>query len=72
MDADRVPELDDRSILVMQAGNVNSGAFDPFDGLCDLANRVGAWVHIDGAFGLWAAGSRNKKYLTQGIEKADS
>lgn len=72
MHADRVPELDDRSILVMQAGNVNSGAFDPFDGLCDVANHVGAWVHIDGAFGLWAAGSRNKKYLTQGIEKADS
>jgi glutamate/tyrosine decarboxylase-like PLP-dependent enzyme len=56
----------------MQAGNVNTGAFDPFDGLCDLANRVGSWVHIDGAFGLWAAGSKKKKYLTQGIEKADS
>jgi glutamate/tyrosine decarboxylase-like PLP-dependent enzyme len=72
MIASRMPELDDRTIVVMQAGNVNSGAFDPIDEICDRAGRAGAWVHIDGAFGLWAAGSRNKKYLTRGIEKADS
>lgn len=72
MIADNVPDLDDRTILIMQAGNVNSGSFDPFEKLCDRANRAGTWVHIDGAFGLWAAGSRNKKNLTKGIEKADS
>jgi glutamate/tyrosine decarboxylase-like PLP-dependent enzyme len=72
MDTGRMPELDDRTILIKQAGNVNSGAFDPFDEICDRASGVGAWVHIDGAFGLWAAGSRSKKYLTHGIEKADS
>jgi glutamate/tyrosine decarboxylase-like PLP-dependent enzyme len=70
--ADRLPELDERTIVIMQAGNVNSGAFDPFDEICDRANNVGAWVHIDGAFGLWAAGSGGRKYLTKGIEKADS
>jgi len=72
MVVERIPKLDDRTILIMQAGNVNSGAFDPFDEICDRANRVGAWVHIDGAFGLWAAGSKRKKYLTKGIQKANS
>jgi glutamate/tyrosine decarboxylase-like PLP-dependent enzyme len=49
---DRMPELDDRTIVIVQAGNVNSGAFDPIDKICDLALQVGAWVHVDGAFGL--------------------
>lgn len=67
-----VPELDAHTILIIQAGNVNGGSFDPIDELCDLANKVGAWVHIDGAFGLWAAASRKYRYLTKGMEKADS
>lgn len=70
--ADRVPPLDDNTLLVLQAGNVNSGSFDPIDELCDMANKAGAWVHVDGAFGLWAAASASKRYLTKGMEKADS
>jgi glutamate/tyrosine decarboxylase-like PLP-dependent enzyme len=72
MDVNQMPELDDQTLVITQAGNVNSGAFDPFDEICNRANRVGAWVHVDGAFGLWSAGSRSKRFLTRGIEKADS
>jgi glutamate/tyrosine decarboxylase-like PLP-dependent enzyme len=68
----KVPDLDEGTILVLQAGNVSSGSFDPFDELCDKAKEANAWVHIDGAFGLWAAGSERLKHLTQGIEKANS
>ncbi len=69
---DQMPQLDDRTIVIVQAGNVNSGAFDPIDKICDLALHAGAWVHVDGAFGLWSAASSRKKPLTQGIEKANS
>ncbi len=69
---DLAPELDSRTLLILQAGNVNSGAFDPFGGLCEKARAAGAWVHIDGAFGLWAAGSEPLKHLTAGFDKADS
>jgi glutamate/tyrosine decarboxylase-like PLP-dependent enzyme len=72
MITEKMPELDSNCLVIAQAGNVNTGAFDPFDEICDRARRVDAWVHIDGAFGLWAAGSRTKKFLTHGIEKADS
>jgi len=70
--ASAVPELDETCLVILQAGNVNSGAFDPIDEICEKANSAGAWVHIDGAFGLWAGASASKKHLTQGIEKADS
>jgi glutamate/tyrosine decarboxylase-like PLP-dependent enzyme len=70
--ADQVPKLDDRTILILQAGNVNSGAFDDFSQLVDQAREAGAWVHIDGAFGLWAAGCASLQHLTAGIENADS
>ena len=53
----RIPPLDERTILILQAGNVNSGAFDPFDEICQSATDAGCWVHVDGAFGLWAKGS---------------
>lgn len=69
---DEVPELDSNTLLILQAGHVNTGAFDDFNILCDKANQAGAWVHIDGAFGLWAAASKEHSYLTSGIEKADS
>lgn len=69
---EELPQLDDSCILLLQAGNVNSGSFDPFDAICDRANEVGAWVHIDGAFGLWAGGAKRLRHLTQGIEKAHS
>ena len=72
MDVALMPDLDDRTLVVAQAGNVNSGAFDPIDEICDRGSRAGAWVHIDGAFGLWGAGSGSRRYLTRGVEKADS
>jgi glutamate/tyrosine decarboxylase-like PLP-dependent enzyme len=68
----QLPEIDDRTLLILQAGNVNTGAFDDFYVLCDQANRAGAWVHVDGAFGLWAAASESKRHLTRGVENADS
>ena len=70
--AESLPELDNSTLVVLQAGNVNSGGFDPFTLLCQAANKAGAWVHIDGAFGLWAAAAEQTRYLTQGIELADS
>jgi glutamate/tyrosine decarboxylase-like PLP-dependent enzyme len=70
--ADSLPALDAHCLVVIQAGNVNSGAFDPIAEICSRARQANAWVHIDGAFGLWAAASPNKKFLTQGLEKADS
>ncbi len=69
---DQLPGLDESCILVLQAGNVNSGAFDDFKTICPKAVKAGAWVHIDGAFGLWAAGSKQLEHLTRGIELADS
>ena len=72
MRLDRLPELDNNTLLILQAGNVNAGSFDPFEEICDIANKAGAWVHIDGAFGLWAAASKSKQHFTRGIEKADS
>jgi glutamate/tyrosine decarboxylase-like PLP-dependent enzyme len=72
IDARLVPELDQSTILILQAGNVNSGAFDDFASLCQKVRQADAWVHIDGAFGLWAAASNQLKHLTRGIELADS
>ena len=67
-----IPELDQNTILILQAGNVTSGSFEAFDEICDKANAANAWVHIDGAFGLWAAGSNYLKHLSKGIEKGNS
>lgn len=72
MRVEELPELDSSCLVIAQAGNVNTGAFDPLDEICSRAQQAHAWVHIDGAFGLWAAASKNKRYLTQGMEKADS
>jgi glutamate/tyrosine decarboxylase-like PLP-dependent enzyme len=72
MKADKLPTLDANTLLILQAGNVNTGAFDPFDVICEEARQAGAWVHVDGAFGLWAATCEKRQYLTRGIEKADS
>ena len=69
---EQLPQLDGSCIVLLQAGNVNSGSVEPFDGICDRANEVGAWVHIDGAFGLWAGATKRLKHLTQGMEKAHS
>ena len=67
-----MPTLDDHSIVLLQAGNVNSGAFDPFHEICDAAENVGAWVHVDAAFGGWVGASKNRKHLSDGMERADS
>lgn len=67
-----MPLIDDSCIILLQAGNVNSGAFDPLHEICDNANVANAWVHIDGAFGLWAGATKHLKHLTEGMEKAHS
>ena len=67
-----IPKLDESTILILQAGNVNSGAFDPFEEICDKAKLANTWVHIDGAFGLWAGATKRLKYLTKGMQKANS
>ncbi len=68
----KLPELDEQTILILQAGNVSSGAFDAFDEICAKANGTNSWIHIDGAFGLWAGASNKLKHLTKGMEKANS
>jgi glutamate/tyrosine decarboxylase-like PLP-dependent enzyme len=72
MQPDKLPRLSGRSILCIQAGNVNSGAFDPAAEICPRAREQGAWVHVDGAFGLWASVSPKYRHLTEGFEQADS
>jgi glutamate/tyrosine decarboxylase-like PLP-dependent enzyme len=64
--------LDGPVIVCMQAGNVNSGAFDPFEELIPIAHASGAWVHVDGAFGIWAAGVPSMRHLMAGSLEADS
>jgi glutamate/tyrosine decarboxylase-like PLP-dependent enzyme len=72
MCADALPHLDERTILCLQAGNVNTGAFDPAAAICPDARAAGAWVHVDGAFGLWAAASPRCRHLVEGFDLADS
>jgi glutamate/tyrosine decarboxylase-like PLP-dependent enzyme len=60
------------AIVCAQAGNVNTGAFDPLEDIADIAAEAGAWLHIDGAFGLWAAASPAYRHLVAGSERADS
>jgi glutamate/tyrosine decarboxylase-like PLP-dependent enzyme len=72
MRADAMPTISGPTILCIQAGNVNTGAFDPAEEICQQAKNAGAWVHVDGAFGLWAAAAPNRRHLTNGIADADS
>lgn len=72
MRAAALPVLDDLTILVLQAGEVNTGEFDPFSEIIPVAKKAGAWVHIDGAFGLWVRASRRHAYLAHDVEFADS
>lgn len=60
------------AIVIAQAGQINTGACDPFTEICSIAHEHGAWVHVDGAFGLWAQASPRFRHLTQGVELADS
>ena len=72
MRADALPAIAGPTIVIVQAGNVNTGAFDPIGEICARAKPAGAWVHVDGAFGLWAAASPRLASLTAGMEQADS
>jgi glutamate/tyrosine decarboxylase-like PLP-dependent enzyme len=71
--ADTLAEVGNNPVIVcLQAGNVHSGAFDPIADAVDLAHRYGAWVHVDAAFGLWAAASAQYRQLVAGVERANS
>jgi glutamate/tyrosine decarboxylase-like PLP-dependent enzyme len=72
MRAGEIPPLAGPAIVCMQAGNVNTGAFDPAEEICERAHAAGAWVHVDGAFGLWAAASPRYAHLVHGVAGADS
>jgi glutamate/tyrosine decarboxylase-like PLP-dependent enzyme len=68
----QIPRLKTPVILCAQLGNVNTGACDPLNEICDVAHSMDAWVHVDGAFGLWAAASPARKHLVDGVARADS
>jgi glutamate/tyrosine decarboxylase-like PLP-dependent enzyme len=72
MRADKFPKVSASTIVCIQAGNVNTGAFDPAEEICSCAKEQGAWVHVDGAFGLWANASPKYRHLTRGFDQADS
>ena len=72
MRAEALPTTLGPTIVCAQAGNVNTGAFDPFREICKRVHGEGAWVHVDGAFGLWALACPSRSYLTDGLEEADS
>ena len=72
MRADSLPKLAGPTIVCTQAGNVNTGAFDPFPEICEWAHSSGAWVHVDGAFGLWATTASSTVDLADGLAAADS
>jgi glutamate/tyrosine decarboxylase-like PLP-dependent enzyme len=69
---DALPSISGPTVVCVQAGNVNTGAFDPAEEICQIAKTSGAWVHVDGAFGLWALASPSFFNLTRGISQADS
>ena len=66
------PQIDARTIVCTQAGNVNTGSFDPIAQICERAREAGAWVHVDGAFGLWAAAAPARAHLARGVGQAHS
>jgi glutamate/tyrosine decarboxylase-like PLP-dependent enzyme len=72
MRLEALPPLDARTVVCVQAGNVNTGACDPIGAVCERARARGAWIHVDGAFGLWAAAAPQRAQLVRGMEQADS
>ena len=72
MRAGTLPAISGPAIVCIQAGNVNTGAFDPAHEICAVAHEAGAWVHVDGAFGLWAAAAPKQAHLAAGVHEADS
>ena len=71
IDPQRLPAVDGRTILILQAGEVNTGEFDPFAAIMDAVRDAAGWIHVDGAFGLWARATRHRD-LTTAVERADS
>jgi len=67
-----IPQMTAPAIVCLQAGNVNTGAFDPVEEVVSRVRGTGAWVHVDGAFGLWAAASPSRRHLARGVQEADS
>ena len=72
LDPSALPPLDDHTLVVLQAGNVNTGHSDPFTEILPAVGAAGAWAHVDGAFGLWAAASPAHRHEVAGVEAADS
>ena len=72
MRPDCLPPLAGPAVVCIQAGNVNTGAFDPAAEICRAAHAAGAWVHVDGAFGIWAAAAPQRAHLAVGVADADS
>jgi glutamate/tyrosine decarboxylase-like PLP-dependent enzyme len=72
MRADALPRISGPTIVCVQSGNLNTGSFDPVDEICDRVAGTGAWVHVDGAFGLWARVAPTRAEYVRGIERADS
>ncbi|MGB5629123.1 MAG: pyridoxal-dependent decarboxylase [Woeseiaceae bacterium] len=72
IDVRQIPEISGPAIVCTQAGNINTGGFDPVGDICDAVKGTGAWVHVDGAFGLWAAASPDLAHLCNGFQAADS
>src|SRR3990170_4999177 len=72
MIAANLPEIEGPTVVCLQAGNVNTGAFDPAEEIAAKLEGTGAWTHVDGAFGLWAAASPSRRHLARGFERADS
>ena len=70
--ADALPDISGPTIVCAQVGNVNTGAFDPVEEISARAHEAGAWVHVDGAFGLWAAVAPERAHLVRGMGDADS
>ena len=69
---DDLPPIKGPTIICTQVGNINTGSFDPVDEICNRAEPGNVWVHVDGAFGLWAAASSRFKHLCAGVGRADS
>ena len=72
MKASQIPKVQGPVIVCTQVGNVNTGACDPVGEICDIAHEMDAWVHVDGAFGLWAGATPTRKHLVDGVDRADS
>ncbi|MEM6639748.1 MAG: pyridoxal-dependent decarboxylase [Pseudomonadota bacterium] len=72
MRAEALPVPDGPTLVVTQVGNVNTGACDPVGEICARLDGANAWVHVDGAFGLWASAAPTRRHLTAGMERADS